>query len=586
MANERCPSTVKAIYSFKGKNNDELNFTKGDIITITQVVEGGWWEGTLDDVTGWFPSNYVKEYKPDANSRKGSLTSLKLSEYLGNRQENLRANRSLVITDMVDTEKTHVTDLQNLLQSYLHPLQQSDLFTASDYNCLVGNLEEVVDCHQKLLTMLEESSELPAKQQRLGGLFIQLAPQLKSLHLVYCANHPKAVTILEKFRDKLGSHMESHGAPAPGIMVLTTGLSKPFRRLEKYASLLQELERHMEESHADRGDTQRAIHVYRDIAASCLAIRRQREMELEVMTGTIHGWEGEAINTLGEIIAMASVVVFTEAKERKDRYLVLFPQTLIMLSVNQRMSAFLYEGKLPLSGITVSKVEDTETYQNAFEITGSMIERIVVICTMKEEQEKWLDLLQRQLQVNCMSGKAAVRTSSLHSSSPVISISESMHQNSPVKEPFVPLNKVWTMSCLRPLSPLRPCLALGLKDDHTLRRKKDEKSPNGDAQILSVIESYCTSAKTRYTVNSELLDAPQILIAEEEKIIEEASESGIEEKTLVDTVYALKDSVKELKQETMVLAKNLEDEREARKQLKDIICKHLLVGRDDINWEE
>ena len=23
--------------------------------------DGGWWEGTLDGKTGWFPSNYVKE---------------------------------------------------------------------------------------------------------------------------------------------------------------------------------------------------------------------------------------------------------------------------------------------------------------------------------------------------------------------------------------------------------------------------------------------------------------------------------------------------------------------------------------------
>lgn len=41
----------------------QLCFKKGDIITITQREEGGWWEGTLGDKTGWFPSNYVKEYK-------------------------------------------------------------------------------------------------------------------------------------------------------------------------------------------------------------------------------------------------------------------------------------------------------------------------------------------------------------------------------------------------------------------------------------------------------------------------------------------------------------------------------------------
>lgn len=40
--------------------------------------------------------------------------------------------------------------------------------------------------------------------------------------------------------------MESQGASVPGILTLTTSLSKPFMRLDKYPTLLQELERHVE----------------------------------------------------------------------------------------------------------------------------------------------------------------------------------------------------------------------------------------------------------------------------------------------------------------------------------------------------
>lgn len=40
--------------------------------------------------------------------------------------------------------------------------------------------------------------------------------------------------------------METRGASSPGILVLTTGLSRPFMRLDKYPTLLKELERHME----------------------------------------------------------------------------------------------------------------------------------------------------------------------------------------------------------------------------------------------------------------------------------------------------------------------------------------------------
>lgn len=134
--------------------------------------------------------------------------------------------------------------------------------------------------------------------------------------------------------------MEKQGAAKPGILVLTTGLSKPFRRLDKYSAILQELERHMEMSHPDRGDTQRSIAVYKDLASTCSATRRQKELELQILTGPVRNWQGAELSTLGEIIYMGSVAV---GPDHRDRYFVLFPQTLLILSVSQRMSAFKYE---------------------------------------------------------------------------------------------------------------------------------------------------------------------------------------------------------------------------------------------------
>lgn len=54
---------VKARFNFKQNNEDELSFNKGDLILVTRQEEGGWWEGTLNGKTGWFPSNYVREIK-------------------------------------------------------------------------------------------------------------------------------------------------------------------------------------------------------------------------------------------------------------------------------------------------------------------------------------------------------------------------------------------------------------------------------------------------------------------------------------------------------------------------------------------
>lgn len=61
--NSSAQPLVKARFNFQQTNEDELCFNKGDIIQVTRQEDGGWWEGTINGKTGWFPSNYVKEIK-------------------------------------------------------------------------------------------------------------------------------------------------------------------------------------------------------------------------------------------------------------------------------------------------------------------------------------------------------------------------------------------------------------------------------------------------------------------------------------------------------------------------------------------
>ncbi|EAX09142.1 Rho guanine nucleotide exchange factor (GEF) 7, isoform CRA_a [Homo sapiens] len=69
---------VRAKFNFQQTNEDELSFSKGDVIHVTRVEEGGWWEGTLNGRTGWFPSNYVREVKASekpVSPKSGTLKS-------------------------------------------------------------------------------------------------------------------------------------------------------------------------------------------------------------------------------------------------------------------------------------------------------------------------------------------------------------------------------------------------------------------------------------------------------------------------------------------------------------------------------
>lgn len=41
---------------------------------------------------------------------------------------------------------------------------------------------------------------LPELQQKVGGFFLNLMPQMRSLYVSYCSNHPSAVSILTDHR--------------------------------------------------------------------------------------------------------------------------------------------------------------------------------------------------------------------------------------------------------------------------------------------------------------------------------------------------------------------------------------------------
>ncbi|KAL6090788.1 hypothetical protein STEG23_013214 [Scotinomys teguina] len=58
MAGARC----RTLYPFSGERHSQgLRFAAGELLTLLQVPDGGWWEGEKDDgLRGWFPASYVQ----------------------------------------------------------------------------------------------------------------------------------------------------------------------------------------------------------------------------------------------------------------------------------------------------------------------------------------------------------------------------------------------------------------------------------------------------------------------------------------------------------------------------------------------
>ncbi|XP_044043142.1 rho guanine nucleotide exchange factor 7b isoform X1 [Siniperca chuatsi] len=681
---------VKARFPFQQTNEDELSFSKGDIISVSRQEEGGWWEGSINGKSGWFPSNYVREMKgSDKTSDKPKSGALKSPPKGFDTTIVSKTYYNVVLQNILEAESEYSRELQSLLGSYLRSLHPTDRLSSVDISHIQGNLEEISTFQQMLVQSLEEHTKLSESQQRIGGFFLSLMPQIKIINVAYCSNHPSAVSVLTQHSEELGEYMESKGAPTPGILTLTTSLSKPFTRLERYPTLLKELDRHMEDQHPDRADLNASIIAFKNFAAHCQEVRKKKDLELQILTEPIRNWEGDDIRTLGPVLHMSQATVHTQnCQESNERYLVLFPHTLLVLSASMRMSGFIYQGRMPLSGMLISRIEDGENLRNAFEISGGQCERMQVACNSQRDLQDWLDLLTKHThtpagrthlhkpQSVCHTLPSHPATPSRHSESrggsightyhtlPHPSSCGTVHNSSPTWGPLEPLStpKPWSLSCLRPAPPLRPSAALCQKESpknmkNLLPKRKPERKPSEedftvrkstaaleeDAQILKVIEAYCTSAKTRQTLNSTwqgtdlmhnhvLADTSltvagfpsnppcsdqsedsdydsiwtahsyrtasfsrssrkdvHMLFPEEEKIIVEETRSNgqtvVEERSLVDTVYSLKDEVQELKQDNKRMKRTLEEEQRARKELERIV-RRVLKNMNDPTWDE
>ena len=60
-ANAAAPPTalyVRALYDYEADDRTSLSFHQGDTIQVITQLASGWWDGIINGVRGWFPSNY------------------------------------------------------------------------------------------------------------------------------------------------------------------------------------------------------------------------------------------------------------------------------------------------------------------------------------------------------------------------------------------------------------------------------------------------------------------------------------------------------------------------------------------------
>jgi growth factor receptor-binding protein 2 len=55
---------VRALYDFTPQEAGELEFRRGELITVIDQTDQNWWTGEIDGRSGYFPATYVTPARP------------------------------------------------------------------------------------------------------------------------------------------------------------------------------------------------------------------------------------------------------------------------------------------------------------------------------------------------------------------------------------------------------------------------------------------------------------------------------------------------------------------------------------------
>ncbi|XP_048838881.1 uncharacterized protein LOC125712645 [Brienomyrus brachyistius] len=125
--------------------------------------------------------------------------------------------------------------------------------------------------------------------------------------------------------------------------------------------------------------------------------RSRQELHQLVYSKPISSWEGQSAPAYGEIVWSSVVYLHNHhTQEMTKRYLVLFSFHLLILAIDDRKQAFIYEGILPLSGTSAQALPPDSKMKDAFEINGSMVEARIFICDKSTDRAVWLENIEER----------------------------------------------------------------------------------------------------------------------------------------------------------------------------------------------
>ena len=224
-----------------------------------------------------------------------------------------------VVTEIIDTERTYINNLRDILEGYLGFIKSSpDLkISAQDIHSLFGNIEEIYDFGREFLQELEKCGDDPI---RVADCFVRNNDGFR-IYAQYCTNYPSAVEVLTMIMKDphLSEVFKNQQLSLCHNLPLGAYLLKPVQRILKYHLLLQNILKNYCKTEPGYMTLTKAFDHMTSMAHHINEMKRKHEHAVRVqeIQSQLEDYEGEDLTRLGELVLEGSFRIYGAKTSRQ-----------------------------------------------------------------------------------------------------------------------------------------------------------------------------------------------------------------------------------------------------------------------------
>ncbi|KAI0256188.1 hypothetical protein BJV78DRAFT_1273099 [Lactifluus subvellereus] len=244
------------------------------------------------------------------------------------------AERNNIIRELVETERKYVQDLE-VMQKYAQELSQSNTLDRDTIHLLFPNLNKLLNFQRRFLIRLEETADMPWREQRWGLLFTDNEEEFV-VYEPYCANYTNAseLMLMEEQNLVKYNHLINAKSELPAFLI------KPVQRICKYPLLLDQLLKksspidypHYEELKAGSASAKRITDKINE------AQRRTENLQtVQNLASRVDDWKGHHVSQFGELL-LEDIFIVTKSEVDREYHVFLFERIILCCKEDTSMS--------------------------------------------------------------------------------------------------------------------------------------------------------------------------------------------------------------------------------------------------------